>query len=151
MSIKKAATFAIKMHREKQHTYFQCCRIAADYYSVSVDDVKSEISSRNYLHGDMVLSDCCHLYDEPGDNCYLFSGIVFEGSGSGLAIMQSYDCIVGVIAFSFSIARERIERLISEARNTHFVKWFSSSDIKIVTEDHRLFLENYNKCYISNR
>jgi len=49
MSIKAAASFARKMQKENQHTWFRCCRIAADYYGVSVDDVQREISSRGGL------------------------------------------------------------------------------------------------------
>jgi len=46
LSIKKAADFASKMNREKQHTFYKCCRIAADYYGVSASDVQKELASR---------------------------------------------------------------------------------------------------------
>ena len=47
MSIKKAANFAMKMYREEQHTFFQCIRIASDYYSVCSCDVQKELASRS--------------------------------------------------------------------------------------------------------
>lgn len=46
MSIKKAANFASKMNKEGQHSFYQCCRIAADYYDVSATDVQKELASR---------------------------------------------------------------------------------------------------------
>ena len=47
MTIKEAANFASKMNKEGQHTFYQCCRIAADYYKVSATDVQKELASRS--------------------------------------------------------------------------------------------------------
>ena len=45
-ALDKATNFALMMFRDKQHPYFRCCKIAAEYYDVDVEAVKSNISSR---------------------------------------------------------------------------------------------------------